>query len=197
MVEVKANLDLVSCVFEFEGDAAFVKEELRELRELIREGLIPISASEKEIEGIPNDSNQGMDDGAVEMAQQPETASKGKKPKPKNTRTPKVLPLDLTGGGNNSLKDFAEKKGPKNDIEKYEVIAYWLKKQLQIDEVGNDHMFTCLKALGWRVPREVGVALRNAKMSHASFDLGSTKGLYRLNHIGENRVEYDLPAKSK
>lgn len=197
MGEARAHLDLVSCVFELEGSTDFVKEELRELRELVRARLLPLSpAEEEELDEAP-DSNHTTEQESPGEPVRSENTVKTKKSKSRQTYTPKVIKIDLTGGGKNSLDAFVESKKPKSDMDKYEVVAYWLKTALNLEDVGPDLMYTCFKALKWRSPKDFGQPFRNAKSQHAAFDSGAQPGNYRLNHIGEIRVEHDMPPKKQ
>lgn len=195
MSEARVHLDLVTCDFEFEGTTDFVRDELRELRELVRAGLLPVSSVVAEEEGLDEEPSAPQSEASAGSATEAEGASKSKKARSRSVHTPKVIKLDLTGGGKNSLEAFAESKKPKSDMDKYEVIAYWLKSALNLDEVGPDHMYTCFKALKWRVPSNIGQGFRNAKRSHAAFEFGSQPGVYTMTHLGDNRVELDLPPK--
>ena len=108
----------------------------------------------------------------------------GSRPQP---RTPELLDdLDLTSA-TVPLKAFMEQKHPAGDTKKYLAIAYWLKTYLNVNEITMDHVYTCYRSLGWNVPNDAGVALRNAK-SNAWMKKGTGKGSYAINHVGEGVV---------
>ncbi|MDP2276182.1 MAG: hypothetical protein Q8N23_34995 [Archangium sp.] len=70
--------------------------------------------------------------------------------------------LDLEKGTPN-LRVFAEAKRPESNNEKYMVCASWLRKELGIKALTNDHLYSCFTALEWKVPKDVGQPLRNMK----------------------------------
>jgi len=197
-MDAKVHLDFTSGVFDFEGDTDFVKEELRQLRKIIKAGLIPVTTT-----SVEKTSGQ-MGDSSITSSIVSEQESnstylnnlpKVRKIKQRMSRIPKLIDIDITGKGH-PLESFVQIKQPKSDIDKYEVIGYWLKHSLNIIDISNDHIFTCLKAMRWRIPKDIGSGFRNAKMHHGSFEV-SQPGVYQLTHLGENRVEFDLPVGKK
>jgi hypothetical protein len=68
-------------------------------------------------------------------------------------------------------------------------IAYWFKTYRQTPEVNPDHIYTAYKAMNWTtIPKDVGSPLRALKKD-GSFEKGSGKQAYAINHIGEAKVE--------
>ena len=100
--------------------------------------------------------------------------------------TPQTLDLDLTTG-DTPLKAFLEQKKPVGDNKRYLTIAYWLKKNLGINEIDMNHAYTCYRFVGWNVPADAGSPLRVMK-KQGWMTKGSGKGAYAINHIGENVV---------
>lgn len=111
-------------------------------------------------------------------------------PKPKKSfKTPVVLDLDLISG-KVPLEQYCTQKGldkSASESKKYLVIAAWLKDQLKIEAVSQDHIHTCLLHLGWDTPKDASLPLRQMKQK-GWFHKAEGKGAYKLNHIGDNEV---------
>ena len=101
-------------------------------------------------------------------------------------RTPDVLELDLKSGSI-SFEDFAIEKAPKSDAEKYLLIAYWLKENLEITQIGIGHIYTCFRAMKWKVQVDIGQPLRTAKKVGTFRSV--SHGEYEITHIGIGEVE--------
>lgn len=77
---------------------------------------------------------------------------------------------------------------PRSTANKTLLIAAWLQKHLNIDEIGADHINTCFRFMGWDVPADPTAPLRGMKLQ-GWFNSGSLKGLYKITHIGLNEVD--------
>jgi hypothetical protein len=110
------------------------------------------------------------------------------KPKPAVPATPKVLSdIDLNTG-KMSLKDYVAQKNPSDRYEKFSTIAVWYKENHSIDEVDDDRIYTAYRFLDWIPPNDVAQTLRNLKAGKKWFDKGDTKGGYKVNIVGLNKV---------
>jgi hypothetical protein len=103
--------------------------------------------------------------------------------------TPKVLSdIDLNSG-KVSLKDFVAKTNPSEDAyERFATIAVWYKENHNLDEVDDDRIYTAYRFLDWIPPNDVGQTLRNLKAGKKWFDKGDTRGGYKINILGLNKV---------
>jgi len=102
--------------------------------------------------------------------------------------TPKVLSdIDLNSG-KVSLKDFMAQKNPSDAYEKFAAIAVWYKENHNLDEVDDDRIYTAFRFLDWIPPNDVAQTLRNLKAGKKWFDKGDTKGGYKINIVGLNKV---------
>jgi hypothetical protein len=102
--------------------------------------------------------------------------------------TPDVLSdIDLNSG-KVSLKDYMAQKNPSDTFERYATIAVWYKENFNLDEVNDDRIYTAYRFIDLVPPNDVGQVLRNLKANKKWFDKGTTKGGYKINIVGLNKV---------
>lgn len=131
------------------------------------------------------DEEEGQNGQEPTVSSSSSSSSRTNRPPP---RSPNVLDLKLTEG-NPPLKAFLEQKKPGDEhTKKYLVIAYWLKHNLDINEVTMDHIHTGYRHMQWNTPKDAGAPLRKMRKVQQWFNKGSGEGLYAINHIGENVV---------
>lgn len=107
--------------------------------------------------------------------------------KPRKYTQPKFLSdLELTAG-QESFKDYATKKDPKSDNQKYLVIARWLQLHKNIDTVTIDHIFTCFQAMKWPSQKDIGQPLRFMTKNNSCFQKNG-KG-WKLTHVGGDAAD--------
>jgi hypothetical protein len=58
-----------------------------------------------------------------------------------------------------------------------------------VEEVNDDRIYTAYKFLDWVPPNDVAQVLRDLKASKKWFDKGTSKGMYKINIIGLNKVQ--------
>lgn len=132
-------------------------------------------------------SQQEETDLDVESEQQVVEAES--EPKSKKNRayvTPQVLDLNLKAG-TIPFAAFIEKKKPSTTIEKYLVVAAWLKENLSITAVNIDHIYTCFRSAEWGVQADVAQPLRSGKVQ--GYFKVAARGAYELTHIGQGVVD--------
>jgi hypothetical protein len=107
--------------------------------------------------------------------------------KPRKYTQPKFLSdLELTSG-QETFKDYAAKKNPKSDNQKYLIIARWLQQHQSIDTVTIDHIFTCFQAMKWPSQKDIGQPLRFMTKNNSYF-LKNGKG-WKLTHVGGDAAD--------
>lgn len=109
----------------------------------------------------------------------------------RNARLTIVKSLNLHPGGKESLKDFVSKKQPKTQEEHIAVYIYYLKNVLDEANVGFNHIFTCFKETGERMPGDLSQTCRNAAKK-GWIDTADVNDLKRTTR-GDNLVEKDIP----
>lgn len=139
----------------------------------------------------------------IDAPKKKDSAKKPSKPKDKPKKKGKAVQkakmdkmLNLKpSGGKKSFTEFAGEKNPPSNHEKNTVAVYYLKKELEIEEVNVDHIFTCYKNAGWRLPPDLALALPVTASRKAWIDTSSLKDISITVH-GENLIEHDLPKKA-
>jgi hypothetical protein len=107
--------------------------------------------------------------------------------KPRKYTYPKFISdLELTAGPE-SFKDYALKKDPKSDNQKYLIIARWLQLHKTIDTVTIDHIFTCFQAMKWPSQKDIGQPLRFMTKNNSYFQKNG-KG-WQLTHVGGDAAD--------
>ena len=187
-----------SCRVRAGGSNASIQESLRNLGAALRtnrEPVISLPAPQALPAALERSSppSREFGDPIGTLFVQQETESDRPKPnssskvRSKTYRTPEVLELDLSAG-DVPFQTFCESKGPESDWDKYLLVAWWLKKNLDISEITSAHIYTCYKFMKWQVPRDIPQPLRDMKSKKSWFSKCADRGAYALNHIGENEV---------
>jgi hypothetical protein len=104
--------------------------------------------------------------------------------------------LDLAPKAKTSFKDFVAEKNPKSQDDKNAVSVYYLAQEAGVSPITTDHVFTCYRVAGWKIPPSLVMSLRLTASKKAYIDTANSQSILLTNH-GINRVEHDLPMKSK
>jgi hypothetical protein len=178
----KLKIDLQTGALEVEGEESFVRDIYQDFKDKISlntdstpKKTVGKSFTEPQIKDISSNSK------------------KGKKEVGKRKETYKILSgLDLNSGSDKkSLKEFYSEKKPSSIGEKDTVFVYYLEKIAKIQNITIDHVFTCYKEVGQKVPN----ALRQSLL-----DASSRKGWLNTSSLvnmtvpirGQNLIEHDL-----
>jgi hypothetical protein len=108
-----------------------------------------------------------------------------------------VKDLDLRAQGNiPSLRDFFKTKLPSGFAEQNALFAYYLVKSKEMSPVGANHIYTCYKEVGQRVPGAFQQSLKDTARRQGWLDTADLLDI-KVTTIGENFVEHDLPRKNE
>ena len=117
---------------------------------------------------------------------------------PRRAGGPKQLrDLDLTPPGKVSFVDFVNEKQPKTNHDRNVVSVYYCDRILEVGAVTDDHVYTCYRDMGWRLPSpnlNNGLSLTSSRKRF--IDTSDNKNI-TLTSKGLNYIEHDLPAKPK
>lgn len=180
-------------VFELEGSNETIQESLRTVASAIGRPVIAVRAPNSlptptlvdTKTSLPISDEAMLVDGEPVTTANESQLSKSKKSRPA-PRTPQVIELDLKSG-DMSLEIFCQQKNPSTDLDKYLIIATWLKRYRGIEPISQEHVYTCYRFLSWKIPKDVGQTFRNGKSK--GYFRSQEKGLFSLTHIGDNKVQ--------
>lgn len=187
---------------EIEGSNETVRDGLRSFANAISKSLQPQSALVRVIEvpqGVP-------DEKLIEMVQEEDQASDGPtnedaESRAKDRRERKansysfVRELDLHPEGKESFRDFFSEKGPTNHQEAVTVAVYYLTMDLEIQGVTPDHVYTALKDVEAKIPKDILSAINNTSHRRNWIDSSNSNAL-KTTAQGNHFVEHDLPKRN-
>jgi hypothetical protein len=104
-----------------------------------------------------------------------------------------VKDLNLKPSGKKSFSDFVSAKQPSSNAEKCLVAVHYLTNVLGV-KAGANHVFTCFKVQGWRVPANLPNALQWTASQPGWLDTRNMSDIKVTTH-GDNHVEHDMPKK--
>ncbi|MBO8130969.1 MAG: hypothetical protein H0Z29_05560 [Candidatus Marinimicrobia bacterium] len=109
-----------------------------------------------------------------------------------------VKDLNLMGPKDKpTFKDFYGGKKPKSNIEFNVVSIYYLKKILNIEKVNLNHIYTCYKEVGRKIPSNLKQSIYDTSGPKYGYIDASNSNDLKLPTTGENLVEHELPRKKK
>ena len=122
-------------------------------------------------------------------------SSKRKRSASSRLESYKVVDIGLSPEQRVKYKEFYDEKKPANQNQQLLVAMYWLKKEANKPLLSKDEIYTGLKTVNARIPARISSVLSNLMLEGKV--VSEKDGNYSLTHIGEDFVNYDLPAKKK
>ena len=181
------------CSIEIEGTESYLEKRLKDY-EIINNIIKSLG------KGVQQDLPPKENKKQPAVSETEQKVEKGKKGRvsTRGAESYKILPdLDLSAKGEiPSLLDFFKQKSPASALEMNPVFVYYLKKMREVGKVGLNHIYTCYKTVGHRVPTRLYQSLldtRNRKGTVITDDMNDI----RIGTVGENFVENDLPRQKK
>ena len=104
--------------------------------------------------------------------------------------------LNLQPKSKQTFAKFIDEKKPKSNMERCLLSTYYILQILDLEKCTINHVYTCFKDQGWRVPPNLGNALQEAASRQGWLDTTDRNDIH-LTTRGENYVEHDLPKKEK
>ena len=146
-------------------------------------------------------STNGKTDATMAKAKRPsrkkKTSDNGGTTKRRGGGGPTMLKdLDLAPKGKTSFKDFVAEKAPQSQHDQNVASVYYLTQKAGLSPITIDHVVTCYRVAGWKVPPALANSLRLTASKKGYIDTANSQNILLANH-GINRVEHDLPVKSK
>ncbi|HVD97007.1 MAG TPA: hypothetical protein VNB90_02310 [Cytophagaceae bacterium] len=103
----------------------------------------------------------------------------------------KVEEINFYPDGKEKLKDFYNKYSPKNFFEKNLLFVYYLKEIINVETITPDHIYSCYKHTGQKVPGNLYQSLVDTGIRKGWIDTKNTSNIGLLIH-GENYVEHEM-----
>lgn len=141
------------------------------------------------------DSNESFFDPPKRTGKKVVTKKGDRKPGKGKPSYSVIKDLNLKPKSKISLIDFAADKKPSSHKEKCVVCTHYLNRTLEIKNININHIYTCYKDAGWKVPKNFKNMLHQAG-ADGWLDTKDGNNLL-VTPIGENLVEHDLPKKEK
>lgn len=200
MSELKIKLKLGEFEIELEGDKETVQKEFNSLRE---NGLgeifntIPFSTSslkQPEVQKTePENTGNTKKKKSSTLSKTDSKSTNSKKKSSSNQSYSMLTDLNLRPTGKKSLEDFYNSFVVKSNMEKNITILYYLKRVLELDNVGVNHFYTCYKKIGSKIPN-IYQGLIDTKNRKGWVDTNNMEDL-KVAISGENYIEHEAPKK--
>lgn len=193
MSELQLKITMGDIDINLQGEGEIVYKIFKELRE---EGLGALHKGQAYL----NPSKAGASKPEFESSiHEEQTAPEKKLSKARKRNNSKQLQLikdlDLSGKGiEKSLQAFVTEKKPTTNIERTTVFIYYLQNVLQLTEITIDHVFSCYKDIGVRLPQNLPQNINDVASSKYGY-IQVNNGKYIMSILGTNLVEHDLPKK--
>ena len=183
----RVRIDLAAGVLEAEGSEEFIRELYLDFRD--RAGAHHVPTSQEPPTFMPP--------AAAPAASQVEPKAKRATAKTGSTRRERtpvlVKELDLAPKADRiGLKDFVKGfKKPTSSMDWNSLFVYYLARTANVSPITLDHVYTCYKQVGERVPKVLTQSLWDTSRKKGTIDTASLDDL-KLTTAGENWVEHDL-----
>lgn len=127
----------------------------------------------------------------VEVGGNGNKRARGEGPKvDRNSGMNLVADLDLMPNGKQSLKDFVAEKKPGTAEEQVLVFVYYMSQNLGLTPITANHVLSCFKPLGKKIPVDLRATIRNVAKNKAW--LNADFDNLRITTQGTNHVEHEL-----
>jgi hypothetical protein len=191
MANAKLHINLQLGLIEVEGEEAFVTKIYEDFKSRI---VTPKST-------IDNTENPQV------MAEQKDTGSTPKKPKPSarrqsnkskesgNDAGPSVAQYKPAIDANLDLltfKPYIAKYSPKNAAQQILLYAYYLREELKIAPCNLDQIYTCMKAAGNKIPTAFGQVFINTRGNSYSYIGFTNANDVTITIKGDNFVNHEM-----
>lgn len=187
MTTTKLRIDLKQGVLEVEGTDQFVREIYSDFKDRINSSSQHQSHTKPSTEGksTVKQSNTG-EPSAKKSAGKKRNSTSG-------TQPTIVKDLDLSGNdkGIERLKGFYASFKISSNLERNLVFLYYLQQKLEVSPLKPDHVFTCYRDVGVKVPTALVQSLRDTASRRGWIDTNNTNDL-KVTTFGINYLEHDL-----
>ena len=186
MTTTKLRIDLDQGIIEVEGEDSFVKAVYEDFKERL---LSDIPIEQKPRTGT---KANGKTKSTPKAKLNTGNASKKKKSSKGSASGSIAKDLDLSGGGKvQRLKDFFGQYKVSSNFERNLIFVYYLQHKLKIKGITLDHIFTCYRDVGVKVPAALQQSLWDTTNRKGWLDTSSSENI-RVTVPGMNFIEHDM-----
>lgn len=187
----KLRVDLKNGFLEVEGEESFVKEIYGDYKDVLS-----LILSRQNVEPVSQLPAPAETQDEVRPPEKTKSVSK-RRASSKQKESHKIVgTLNLEPSGKESFRSFAATKELGSNMVVNLVAVYYLQNILGITGITPDHVYTCYKNIGHKVPTALIQSLRDTASLKSWIDTASTDNITLLT-AGENAVEHDLVRKEK
>lgn len=177
----RLKIDLVNNVFEVEGEEAFVEKMYKEYKEA------SLYNTKSEIIKTNNIIKQ-------KTAKETNPVNSNTKLKKSSEKTKKAPNYSINNSLDlKNLRAFYNEKKPNSGFERNLVFVYFLKKELKIDKVDENMIYTCYKFVNIKVPIALRQNLVDTTYNKKWLTMTVADGI-GLTIVGENYIEHEMPS---
>jgi hypothetical protein len=183
----KLRIDLSQGVVEVEGSDTFVLTVYADFKDRLS------AAGQKQIPPPPPPAPAPTGASRSSKGKKPVTSATGTTKSRKKGRDSQVIvkDLDLSKGKNGRLKTFYEKYDLKTNYERNLVFVYYMQFELELDGITDNHVFTCYRDVGAKLPKALRQSLIDAASQKGWLDTSDMDNI-RVVTPGVNFLEHDL-----
>ncbi|WP_213625718.1 hypothetical protein [Pseudomonas sp. Pc102] len=197
----KLKIDLKAGQLEAEGSEEFVGKLYADFIATLKPSATPTPVDYLASSSTTPVSDAEISSPATHTRQKSKQSSKGNsqpRSKSKSKRDPELIKnLDLFGGESNvSLKDFCSKYEHKTNFERNLIFSYYLKNILNLETITTDHIFTCYRHIGHKLPKALEQSLRDTASDKGWIDADNLEDI-TVSIAGINHIEHDLPKSNE
>jgi hypothetical protein len=193
MQESKLKIDFTQGFLEVEGSEELVREIYNDFKESLK-----TRPQSKAVEGFASEKSNSADSGQLApittQKSQP-SRSKTKSKKTSDNTGSFLKDLNLMGEGTtSSLKDFCAQYELKTNLERTLAFVYYLQHKLNITGININHIFTCYRDIGGKVPGHLKQNILDVSSKKGWLDTSSFEDI-KVPVSGLNHLEHGLTKK--
>ena len=188
MTITKLRIDLTQGIVEVEGDSSFVLAVYEDFRERL------LSETAETVNTPTRAKTKKKSSVEPKEKKEAGTSTEKKKTSRGSASGSIVKDLDLSGGAKGErLKDFYKAYKLDSNMERNLVFVYYLQHKLAIEKITLDHVFTCYRDVGVKVPAALQQSLRDTTNRKGWLDTSSSEDI-TVTVPGMNYLEHDMAA---
>jgi hypothetical protein len=192
MSTTRLKIDIGQGTVEVEGDDAFVRAVYADFKDRLLAAVPSAPATKPHDQGTKPKSPEAP----VRSSKDKPGGAKKKKTSGGSATGSFVRDLDLSGGGKTKrLKDFYAGYAVTSNFERNLIFVYYLQHKLERPNITIDHVFTCYREVGVKVPKALQQSLWDTTNRRGWLDTSDANDL-KVTVPGMNYIEHDMQKAS-